>query len=152
MLALTHWRDKYASATTGKSAADGLGDPLDRGQCRRDARVRGPGAVLDLRVGVGAVLLVEHGQTLRPEVPRLRQPGASVDRLERESPAHIAGTDEPREFHTRFGPDHLTARLPGASRYLVVPGEMRADPRPVAVVPPAPGADRAPLPHAGHIG
>ena len=96
----------------------------------------------------------------KPSMPSGRNAHDSVSRvhllvlqgLDGEAPPHPAVVDHPCELATGIGGNDPAARLPRALSVVVASGEVRADGRAAALVPPAGPALRAPLAHPGDVG
>src|SRR5580698_6577188 len=116
---------------------------LDRGEGRRNALVRGLGAVGDLRFGAVAVPVVEPGDAGGQELPGLGDLRPGVHRGERVAPPHPPAVDLEGELPAAVRRYDLGSGLPGPLGQFVAPGEPGPGPGSVTVVPPAGLADRA---------
>src|SRR5580692_10299257 len=93
-----------------------FGGLLERGQGDGNAVARGQGAVGDLGRGVAAEPVMEPGDAVREELPRLGDLRPPVDRGEGVAPPHPRAADHEGELTTPVGCHHLRAGLPGPFR------------------------------------
>src|SRR5580658_3270781 len=93
-----------------------FGGLLEPGEGDGNAVACGQGAVGDLGRGVAAEPVVEPGDAVWEELPRLGDLRPPVDRGKGEAPPHPRATDHEGELATPVGRHHLRAGLPGPFR------------------------------------